>query len=208
MASFMKFNSNMFKQVIQMCTIFLFRYLTIGKQESKDLEKLFSRLAIDIRTEKIDDIETVRSQLSDKDIKDESFRSLLDERDLKEPSICKYILKKIENHLDPMQEKFSSRITLEHILPKKPNEEWDIYLQQQEMRPSDWIHKLGNMTLLLGNVNSRLQNKFITEKTESYRESSTLKINKDLVNLTGWTQKNIETRQRRLIDTCMKIWKL
>jgi hypothetical protein len=116
-----------FKNVIRDCTIFIFRYLSIGEQESKELEKVFSDLAINIRRREITKASQVRERLLKLDLSDKLLESLLEAKDIKLNKVATYILTKIEQKLDPGQKKFSSKITLEHILPKAPDEEWNKY---------------------------------------------------------------------------------
>jgi hypothetical protein len=197
-----------FKNVIRDCTTFIFRYLTIGEQESKELEKVFSDLAINIRKKDITKASQVRERLLKLDLPDKLFESLLEAKDIKLNKVATYILRKIEQKLDPDQEKFSSKITLEHILPKAPDDEWNKYLRENNMDHTNLVHKLGNQTLLLGKINTKIRNQMFTKKTGEYKKSSKLMINKDLGNLKSWTEKDITQRQKWLTKQCMDIWKL
>jgi len=197
-----------FKNVIRDCTTFIFRYLTIGEQESKELEKVFSDLAINIRKKDITRASQVRERLVKIDLSDKLFESLLEAKDIKLNKVGTYILRKIELKLDPDQEKFSSKITLEHILPKAPDDEWNKYLEENHMDHTNLVHKLGNQTLLLGKINTKIRNQMFTKKTGEYKKSSKLMINKDLGNLKSWTEKDITQRQKWLTKQCMDIWKL
>jgi hypothetical protein len=196
------------KNVIHDCTTFMFRYLTIGEQESKELEKFFSDLAINIRKKEITKASQVRERLLKRDLPDKLFESALEVKDIKLNKVATYILKKIELKLDPDQEKFSSKITLEHILPKAPDEEWNKYMGENRMDHTNLVHKLGNQTLLLGKVNTKIRNQIFIKKTGEYKKSSKLMINKDLGNLKSWTEKDINQRQKWLSNQCMDIWKL
>jgi uncharacterized protein with ParB-like and HNH nuclease domain len=197
-----------FKNVIRDCTTFIFRYLTIGEQESKELEKVFSDLAIDIRKKEIIKASQVRERLLKLDLPEKHFEAALETKDIKLNKVATYILRKIEQKLDPDQEKFSNKITLEHILPKTPDEEWNKYLKENNMDHTNLVHKLGNQTLLLGKVNTKIKNQMFTKKTGEYKKSSKLMINKDLGNLKSWTEKDITQRQKWLTKQCMDIWKL
>jgi hypothetical protein len=69
-AEVFKENEKEFIKIIKYCTNFLFRYLTIAEQESKALEKVFSDLAINLRSKKINSSQ-IREELLKNDIKDE-----------------------------------------------------------------------------------------------------------------------------------------
>jgi len=197
-----------FKNVIRDCTTFMFRYLTIGEQESKELEKFFSDLAISIRKKEITKASQVRERLLKRDLNDKLFETLLEAKDIKLNKVATYILRKIEEKLDPNQEKFSSKITLEHILPKAPDKEWNKYMQENKMDHTSLVHKLGDQTLLLGKINTKIRNHMFTKKTAEYKNSSKLMINQALVNLKSWTEKEIMERQKWLTKQCTDIWRL
>jgi uncharacterized protein with ParB-like and HNH nuclease domain len=197
-----------FAGVIKFCTIFIFRYLTIGEQESKVLEKIFSDLAIKIRKGEITKATQVRERFLKEDLDDKVIESILESKDIKLNKVATYILKKVEEHLASDQEKFSKKITLEHILPKTPDQEWEKYMSRNDMDHHFLVDKLGNQTLLLGRVNTTLKNRIFSKKTEEYKKSSKLEINKKLVDLKNWTTNNILERQKWLAKQCLEIWKL
>ena len=62
------------------------------------------------------------------------------------------------------------------------------------MAVEDFVHRIGNMTILLGKINSKLKNKFITKKSKHYEKDSMLKINKGLVAKSTWNEKDINDR--------------
>ena len=197
-----------FKKVIQLCINFIFRYLTIGERESKELLTLFSEMAVNIRNKKINNSEDVRSLLLKKDIDEEELYAILVNKDIKMTSIAKYIFKKIEIHLEPNWEKFNKKLTLEHILPQKPDSEWKEYMQEHNMEHELLVNKLGNLTLLHGKINSKIKNKFFTKKRENYEKSSRLRINEKLSSLDSWNKNDIESRQEQLSKYSLEIWKL
>lgn len=207
-AEVFKDNDKELIKIIRYCSNFLFRYLTIAEQESKALEKTFSDLAIKLRDKKIN-CDQIREELLKHDLKDEVLLPLLCDKDIKLHNVAKYILQKIELHLEPEFEKFSEKITLEHILPRNPDAEWKKHLKLNKMDHAQMVNKLGNLTLLLGRVNKAAQNKFITEKVKDYyKTSSKLKVNQDLMIQKSWTETDIQNRQNWLAKLCLEIWKL
>ncbi len=208
MSAASKLDTKELKKVIKLITVFIFRYLTIGEQESKALEKIFSDLAINIRKNKITESSQIREELLRHDITNEQFLSTLANKDIKLNKVAKYILENIEKHLDPDQEKFSENITLEHILPKTADAEVETYMQENGMDHSSLVNKLGNQTLLLGKVNKSVRNVIFSKKSKEYKKSSKLKLNQGLSDLQSWTEKDIMKRQKLLAKYCIEIWKL
>ena len=115
-----------------------------------------------------------------------------------------HILREIEKFLrdDPNSEvKPPSKVHVEHIYPRSPEEGhiWDDH--------DDWIHRIGNQTLLLGSRNSRAQNKPFQDKRRFYEESN-LELNKKLAGHKEWTTEHIEKRQVDLAEIAAKVWPL
>ncbi|VVB83029.1 Uncharacterised protein [uncultured archaeon] len=199
-----------FKSLIKIMINFIFRYLTIAEAENKVVERLFSDIAIKIREGDIKEAKETKKYLSRYHITDELFLSLLIEKDIRQNRIAKYILEKIENFIDIDKEKISEKITLEHILPKTPNEEWLSYMKENKIDDLDEVvNKLGNMTLLMGRVNKKAQNNFfIKKRDEFYSKMTKLKINEPLKSMVSWNKEDIKNRQKILAELAVKIWQV
>lgn len=206
-----KFDRKEAKLVMRPIISFIFRYLTIGEQENKELEQLFSNLAIDIRENKINNAETIIKELNRKDIKDETFKELFKNKQMKENKKVVYILTKIEQSLSGQEEKFAADITLEHILPINPDDDCKKYLEESNLldEKDELIYRIGNMTLLLGKINKKAQNKApLVKSKEIYSKDTKLKINEDLKRIIKWDEKEIEKRQEIFADCALKVWKI
>lgn len=209
MAAAQKFNSSDLISLINYCTTFVFRYLTIMEKENKVLEKMYSDIAIEIRRGDITSAAQVRERLKKEDVDDSVLRPTLMEKEFKVAKVSTYMLKKIEFYLDPGKEKWSNKITLEHVLPRNPDKEWIEFMKKHKMEKDDFVNKLGNLTLLIGNANRQAQNKFFIHKKEKiYSKMSILKLNDYLCDVDKWSKTEIITRQEILIDIIMKVWKL
>jgi len=195
------------KRFLELCISFMFRYLAIAERESKELESLFSKMSIEIRNGRLKIFSDIKERLLKIHVDDETFRSIFMNKDIRTVKIAKYILRKIEVSLDPTQEKFSERITLEHILPKNPDSEWKEYIKENGIKKDEIIDKIGNMTLLMGSANKQAQNKFFIEKRNNfYRKMTKLKINEDLANIQTWKEADVMKRQEFFADKAIKIW--
>ncbi len=197
------------EKTLRLIINFIFRYLTIAEWENKNLERLFSDIAIQIRKDEIKNSEQIRVRLKKEDVPDDQFKIMLATKEVKKAIVARYFFRKIEKHLDPLQEKFSDRITLEHILPRNPDKEWKEYLKLNKMEKDDWVHRLGNMTILLGKVNKKIQNIIYIKKFEYYKNGGTsLKINEQFKTEDSWTGNSIDDRQLWLADLANEIWML
>jgi len=197
--------------VVKSLISFIFRYLTIGEQENKELERLFSEIARSIRENKIKNAAYAIKELKKKDINNETFQQLFKIKQIKDNKKVVYILAKIEQFLSGQREKFATDITLEHILPVNPDNECKQYMIDNKLwdDKDEWVYRIGNMTLLLSKPNKKAQNKSpIIKSQEIYKKETKLKINKDLKNIIKWSPETIEKRQKRLANYAVKIWKL
>jgi hypothetical protein len=203
------FHTNEFVKLLQIMISYMFRYLTIGERENKELERLFSDIAIDIRKGNIKDTREIRSRLLNDYVDDDQFITLFSKKQIKSNKVARYILIKIENHISEEAEKVNKRITLEHILPKSPNDEWKEYLKQQKMSKEEFVYRIGNLTLLSQKPNKDATNHFFTKKRDQiYKKETKLKINDSLKSLKSWNKEDIDKRQEDLAKLASLIWKI
>jgi hypothetical protein len=203
------FPTGEFIKLIQICINYIFRYLTIGEKENKELERLFSDIARGIRNGDISNTKEVKAKLVYENIDDVSFRQTFSRKQVKTVKLARYILKKIEDHLSGDSEKVAKSITLEHILPISPNNEWKQYLSKNGMDKDDYVYRLGNLTLLADKSNTKAQSDFFIKKRDNiYRKESNLKINNQLLHYNDWKPEDIQDRQNWLADLAVKIWSL
>lgn len=93
-----------------------------------------------------------------------------------------------------------SAYTVEHILPQKLSPAWEADLtawgteSTAALRDSH-LHVLGNLTLSA--VNSKMQNKTLSDKLEMLKDD-TLKLNQALIPAEHWTAREIDSRGREL----------
>lgn len=90
-----------------------------------------------------------------------------------------------------------SRITIEHVLPKKvkENSEWNEWFTKREQKK--WTNKLANLVLLSRNKNSKLSNLDFHEKKKQYFSGKVDIFNgsKLFLNNEKWTKDILEERQ-------------
>ena len=122
----------------------------------------------------------------------------------KKTAVIRYLLRKI-NNFDINETKIiddPNRVHVEHILPKKINDEW-INFNDDEHETYLW--RLGNLTLLGQEYNNRAKNKGFDKKKEIYKKSE-IKMTRDLVSIDDWTTLSIVKRQENFAEIALKIW--
>ena len=137
-------------------------------------------------------------------ISDEEFINNFKIFNSKKNAVIRYLLRKI-NNFDINETKIvddSNRVHVEHILPKKINDEWINFNDEDH---ETYLWRLGNLTLLGQEYNNRAKNKGFDKKKEIYKKSE-IKMTRDLVSIDDWTTFTIVKRQEDFAEIALKIW--
>ena len=79
-----RLHTSEFLKLVDYCIAFTFRYLTIAEAENKVLERLFSDVAIDIRSSKITKAPEIQNRLKREYIDDNQFKTIFARKELKQ----------------------------------------------------------------------------------------------------------------------------
>ena len=138
---------------------------------------------------------------------------------LEKRKLINTILWSVENYLrQNLNEVDCSNASIEHILPQTLTQEWRDELcfnspnEDANKVFSDWLHRLGNLTLT--GYNSNYQNLPFSEKKTLKDEdgneigfnSSAFRLNEYVSNCEYWTRVEIEQRHKMLRTLCCEIW--
>ena len=137
-------------------------------------------------------------------VSDEEFINNFKVFNSKKNAVIRYLLRKINNY-DISETKIvddSNRVHVEHILPKKINEDWINFNDEDH---ETYLWRLGNLTLLGQEYNNRAKNKGFDKKKEIYKKSE-IKMTRDLVSIDYWTTFTIVKRQEDFAEIALKIW--
>ena len=137
-------------------------------------------------------------------VSDEEFINNFKVFNSKKNAVIRYLLCKINNY-DISETKIvddSNRVHVEHILPKKINEDWINFNDEDH---ETYLWRLGNLTLLGQEYNNRAKNKGFDKKKEIYKKSE-IKMTRDLVSIDDWTTFTIVKRQEDFAEIALKIW--
>ena len=148
-------------------------------------------------------------------------KSLRYKNSQKARSIITYFLSKLNRHhnkegIDP------TSISIEHILPNQPKE-WG--LTKSDVK--DYVHKIGNLTLINPDINGGMGNKPLSDKIPEFRKSG-IHLNKVVLDkirfevrifendegvseereVPVWDQEIINQRTNELCEESLEIWKI
>lgn len=187
------------------------RYLFVQRGNPNRLEDFYVDLAMsitktqdpksEIRTAATSATRVLLGGSTDADFKAE-FADLACER----PEQARYLLSKLELHKNTeLQVSPPSELEVEHILPKsyKTSAEW-----RQFADPSDFVNRLGNLTLLGKALNKSASNKGFRAKRDEFYKDSNIKITKALQAIPSWTPQAVSARQMAFAELAPNIWSL
>lgn len=121
--------------------------------------------------------------------------------------IVRKILFVVENHLTGQKlDEDSDKYNLEHILPEHPtNEAWPDYNENTEQ---DFIHRLGNITLIEAALNRDIGNSAYAVKKKSYAKSVFAHTRKVAEDYDAWNGDKIVARQNWLSKQIVALWRI
>ena len=119
------------------------------------------------------------------------------------------ILETIEQHLwsgTDVTIKLKASPTIEHIMPQSPTSEWKNYLGKNWQQTYEYVHSLGNLTLVTQEKNSQLASGQFSKK-KGLLISQGLRINHYFTrNIIRWDEHAISARAEWLAQQIIEIW--
>jgi hypothetical protein len=174
------------------------RHTLICARENGDFENVAFHVAKAIRR---GDLETCEKRIRHLMPSDRDFEASFTEARVPRHHLQKYLLSELERAMRPNSDEIdvSARITVEHIYPHRPEgRKW----REHE----EFIHRLGNLTLLSGRLNSKIQNATFSKKKPKYEESSMLMTKSLAAEFDRWSPGAVLQRQRQLATLAVVAW--
>jgi alkylated DNA nucleotide flippase Atl1 len=99
-------------------------------------------------------------------------------------------------------------LPIEHILPQQWAENWPVHDEEAEEVRAEHVHRLGNLTLLTGSLNSKVSNGPWVSKRAELQANDTLLLNSRLLSTIDgmWDEAAIDARTDVMIDVLLTIW--
>jgi len=198
-------NKRNFKKLTKAVEIISFRH-SMTRLDPKELEKLYYKLLPNLNSDRdidqiIYEIKNHPTMSNEKRFKDEFFISS------PKRIASKYILFRLASKFKEGLMWNSKEIHLEHIMPQKPKGEWNKIKKNDPELYSDYLDRIGNLTLLRDKLNIEASNKAFNAKKSHYIKSGLL-INKEylLLKYNKWGYKEIEDRQKNIFKILEDIW--
>ena len=185
------------------------RFLVSGGARSGRMEEAVARAAQEVSNGRIDTAQKLTNQLQDVLPTDPIFEAKFATETVAKNALARYYLRALERKLqnDPSPEWVPNEdtvITLEHVLPQNPSEQWtDI----DPALMAAYYRRIGNMVLLRAGLNNNIGNKTFAEKKPVIAES-TFVLTQEVAKYDTWGPVEIEERQKKLAKIALETWPL
>ncbi|MBM4312940.1 MAG: DUF262 domain-containing protein [Deltaproteobacteria bacterium] len=203
-------NVELVTKILRLLLVVSYRYTVISQLGTGNLESIYTECALAIRSGKAKGIKDVFTSLRSAYVDDHRFTADFTVRQFTNSGIARYTLAQINDHLESDPERHvaerSGRVTLEHILPKNPGKAWgSVSAKGNDI--TEFLDRIGNLTLLEKGKNRGLGNAGFKEKKEKGYAMSGLAINKYLHDKDTWTSESIVARSQILAKLAKDVWR-
>lgn len=201
-----KWEPDDFKRLMRAMEVISIRYNVICQKAAKDQEGIYNAVARSIF--KGASLPDTLGELKRVYPADDEFRNAFCIRGFKTGQTSKkvrHILARIERHLNPGLKLDEAALTVEHILPEHPEDEWVDSFGEQGIR--EYAERLGNMTLMTASENKD-QGQCLFAIKKAALAASPMEISKKAAAYPDWSRETIESRQNWLADQAVAIWRI
>lgn len=200
-----RFTEDDMADVLAVIESYTFRNTTVCGLTANRTETMLAHVAKQIYDETLMDVAAITAEIRKTMVKDDAFAEAFVRWSSKSKDIIRYILRKINQYLDPDLEINidNSDVHIEHIMPEN-GEQWENISKEDH---DEYLWRLGNMTLLSGKKNRTASNKVFEKKAPAYLASKiqiTINVAKDYKE---WSIEKIEERQKAMCACALKIWR-
>lgn len=186
-------------KVVRACEVLTVRYSIVSNLSSSELDRSYAQAARELKsTSKRNVLEILETHLTRYALSNEEF-----ERNF--TGVCvtsvsetwRQILIQLNEALSTGETdvKDAKNVHVEHVFPQKPSAEALREARLSKEAGESLVCKLGNLTLLSGELNRKASNRPFSMKKASYKVSE-ITLNKEIADKSRWSEKEINDRGR------------
>jgi hypothetical protein len=198
-------------QVLSAIVSITFRYNVISNLQAAEQERTYSRVAIGISQENLTTAADVIRELRTIYPSDEIFRAnfttkIFDTSNSRNKQVVRYILAKVDAQTAGTPFSWPSpEITVEHILPENPADDWP---QFSDVDAASEVYRIGNMMLLEERLNREAGNKSFADKRPFFAQSDMATAATISGEMADWDAGKIQNRQGAMARNATGIWRI
>lgn len=201
-----KYSDRDIDEILDSIESLVVRNIIIPGKSANKYEIEFSKIAKDISEKNLIQKKDIINKITYLTIEDDIFINDFKAFSSKRTDVIRYILRKL-NNVNNQETKIiddGKTVNIEHILPKKIQKgQWDGFSLEEH---DEYLWKIGNLTLLGQEYNTKASNKEFLAKKEMYSQSK-IEITKKLTEYNSWAKTDILNRQNEFSDLAINIWK-
>jgi hypothetical protein len=207
-----KLNDGDFKRLLSSIIAISYRYNVVAKLQTNEMEKVYSRTAINLFKSEIGNITAVLNDLKNLYLNDEDFKNYFllkqfNTNNTLDKKLARYTLYHLEGQSEhgSLFDFETDSGTIEHILPESYPDVWKTNFSEEEFERN--VYMLGNLTLLESAKNHKEAADKPFEEKKSVYETSKFIITRNIKDL-EWAPQNVKSRQAQMAKIATSIWKI
>jgi len=144
---------------------------------------------------------------TDEELKTAFSNSILSNQHAKQ-ALFSIALYQINTVMHDMTSLNSNSFSVEHIMPKKWEENWNTLSSLEEKNTRNYkLLTLGNLTIITKNLNSKLRNSSWLNKRDVLQDYSSIPLTTKYTKQAVWNEESIALRGEDLVTIALEIWK-
>ena len=216
LAAFDTFDAKQMERLLNHLIVLTIRYQTVGKRRTGLLEIASARVAQGVFSGELDTPHKVWQVYSQLVPKDKEFFEDFGRWYERKAARARYVLAELEeaefrqSHGGAYPEEIPpwEELTLEHVFPLNPNNEWSTEMKVDPELRQDYVHRLGNLCLLQEKPNRKASGKGFSFKRGQYAKSRLTLTSQIAQGYEEWDRSSIEQRQLKLGELALVAWPL
>lgn len=216
MSALRRFDSDQMEKLLHYLICLIVRYQLIGGGRTGRLEQVIAKVAPAITSGTIKTPAAIWREFLPIIPTDEEFIQDFQVYTETKMARARYILTELEvskrkaarpNKKSELAPASSGTLTVEHILPKNPSQDWKALLANDKTIITDCANRLGNLCLVDESLNRSFGSKGFKKKSEQLYQRSELLLTRAIAEASdSWTRTDIEERQRVLAQLASQTW--
>lgn len=216
LAAFDTFDANQMERLLNHLIVLTVRYQTVGKRRTGLLEIASARVAKGVFVGDLNTPHKVWNEYAHLLPKDKEFLEDFGRWYERKAARARYVLAELEkaefrqSHQGAYPEEIPpwEELTLEHVFPLKPGNEWSSEMKEDPELRQEYVHRLGNLCLLQEKSNKKVSGKGFSVKKEQYANSKLTLTSHIAQGYDEWDRSSIEQRQEELGQLALVAWPL